>query len=212
MSHYVIENEEFTLVETEDLPLELEELYQEIRKKYIIEYSCFDWAEDTGDAGMGYDYDNSYKLFREPYRREIVIQDDKLVGFYVGYRLEGKATKEYFLKLENGAKIYQRGSSSPRYGNSKEWVLNIKEELSPLEHVCLLWVNEKEREHTFTPEEFECKFVESVLKVCRWQDNYGRFDGAFRVILKLTKEGKENPDIVLQELEKYKPILIKAQM
>lgn len=39
---------------------------------------------------------------------------------------------------------------------------------------------------------------------------YGRFDGAFRVVLKLTKEGAENPDAVLKELDKYKPILVKA--
>ena len=193
MSYFVMKNEELILEKTESLPLDLEQLYQKIRKMYVIEYYCYDWAEDTGDAGMGYDYDNSYEIFREPERREMVVQDGKLVGFYVGFsgntHLEQQASKEYFLKLEHNSEIYHGGSSSNRYGNSKKWVLNIKEEPSPLEQVCLFWVNEEDREHMFTPEEFDSKFVEAVLDKCRWQDNYGRFDGAFRVTLKLTNEG-----------------------
>lgn len=210
MSYYVMENDELILVETKDLPEELEKLYREIRRMYIIEFSCSDWAEDTGDAGMGYDYDNSYELFREPQRKEMVVRDGRLVGFYVGYQLESNATKKYLLSLEQGAKIRHGGPASPRYGNSKKWVLNIKDEPAPLDYVCLMWVDEDEREHTFTPEEFECKYVRSVLKEYRWQDSYGRFDGAFRVVLELTKEGAQNPDEVLKALEKYKPVLIKA--
>ncbi len=210
MSYFIMKDNELTFVDTESLPAELEELYQNIRKKYIIEFSCSDWANDTGDAGMGYDYDNSYKLFREPLRREMVIKDGKLAGFYVGCQSEHEATKEYLLELVQGFNVFCGGSSSPRYGDSKEWVLNIKEESAPLEHVCLFWVNEEDGEHTFVPEEFDCKFVDSILNVCRWQDNYGRFDGVFRITLKLTKEGIENPDAVLLALQKFNPILVKA--
>jgi len=213
MSYFIIENEELVQVKTENLPVELEELYQQVRKKYIIQYNCSDWANDTGDNGMGYDYDNSYEVFREPERREMIIQNDKLVGFYVGFsndvQLESKATEKYLLKLENGAKIYQ-GTSSTRYGDSKTWVLHIKEEAGLLENICLLWVEAEDKEHTFTPEEFDCKYIDSVLGKCRWENSNGYFDGAFRVTLKLTKEGAENPDAVLQELQKYRPILVKA--
>ena len=143
----------------------------------------------------------------------MIIQDDKLVGFYVGFsnniQLENKATEKYLLKLENGAKIHQ-GTSSMRYGNSKTWVLHIKEEAAQLGSICLLWVEAEDREHTFTQEEFNCKYIDSVLSKCKWEDSNGYFDGAFRVTLKLTKEGAENPDAVLQELQTYRPILVKA--
>lgn len=212
MSYFLMENEELKLVNTEKLPADLEELYLKIRKLYTIQYSRSDWANDTSDNGMGYDYDNSYEIFREPARREMVIQDDKLIGFYVGFsddiQLEYKATGKYFLTLEKDAKIYQ-GTSSTRYGNSKTWILHINEDTSPLECVCLFWVEAEDREHTFKPEEFDCKYIESVLAKCKWEDSYGYFDGAFRVTLKLTKEGTENPDSVLQALQRYKPILVK---
>jgi len=213
MSYFVIENDELVQVQTENLPVELEELYQQVRKMYIIQYNCSDWANDTSDNGMGYDYDNSYEVFREPERREMVVHNGKLIGFYVGFSnnilLESKATEKYLLKLENGAEICH-GTSSTRYGNSKTWVLHIKEEAAQLESICLLWVEEEDREHTFTPEEFDCKYIDSVLGKCRWENSSGYFDGAFRVTLKLTKEGAENPDAVLQELHRYRPILVNA--
>lgn len=208
MSYYIMENEEVVPVETEALPLEIEKLYQEIRKKYLIEYHRNDWANDTGDSGMGYDYSNSYKLFREPYRNEIVIHDGKLVGFYVGNFEHGKPVMNRFLKLEQGASAYHSIYSSNRYNDSEFWELNIKEKPAPLDKVCLLSVKEEVKEHNFTPEEFKCKFIESVLDQSWWEDSYGGFNGSFKVIIKLTEEGIENPDSVLQELEKYTPILI----
>jgi len=213
MSYFIIENEELVQVKAESLPVELEELYQQIRKMYVIQYKCFDWASDTSDNGMGYDYDNSYEVFREPQRREMVIQDNRLVGFYVGFsddiQLENKATEKYFLKLENGDEIHQ-GTSSTRYGNSKTWILCTNEEAVQLGNICLMWVESDNREHTFTPEEFDCKYIDSVLGKCKWEDSNGYFAGAFRVTLKLTEEGAENPDAVLKELQMYKPILVKA--
>lgn len=213
MSYFTLENEELVLVDSEHLPDELEELYQQIRKKYMIRYTCSDWASDTGDAGMGYDYDNSYDIFREPARREMVIRDGKLVGFYVGFsddiKLERQATKEYFLKLEKDAKIHC-GTSSPRYGNSKTWTLCIKDQAAPLEYVCLFWVREQDKEHVFTPSEFGCDLVEAISHKSKWEDSYGRFDGAFRVTLKLTAEGVKDPDAVLQAMLAYKPILVNA--
>ena len=213
MSYFIMENEELVQVKTESLPVELEELYQQVRKMYVIQYKCSDWASDTSDNGMGYDYDNSYEVFREPERREMIIQDGKLIGFYVGFsnniQLESKATEKYLLKLENGAEIYQ-GSSSTRYGNSKTWVLHINEKAECLESVCLLWVEAEDKEHTFTPKEFDCKYIDSILGKYKWEDSNGYFNGAFRVTVRLTKEGAENPDAVLKELQTYRPILVKA--
>lgn len=215
MSYFMIENEELVQVQTEKLPVELEKLYQQVRKMYIIQYNCWDWANDTSDNGMGYDYDNSYEVFREPERREMIVRDDELIGFYVGFsnniQLENKATEKYFLKLENGAEIHH-GTSSTRYGNSKTWVLHIKEEAVQSEDICLLWVEAEDKEHIFTPEEFDCKYIDSVLGKSKWENSNGYFDGAFRVTLKLTREGAENPDAVLQELQKYRPILVTTQL
>jgi hypothetical protein len=140
MSYFVIENGELNQVKTEILPAELEELYQQIRKMYMIQYICSDWASDTSDNGMGYDYDNSYEVFREPERREMVVQNNKLIGFYVGFsnnvQLEYKATEKYLLKLEDGAIICQ-GSSSTRYGNSKKWILQIGERVYTTTQILL---------------------------------------------------------------------------
>ena len=213
MSYFIMENDELLQVKAESLPVELEELYQQVRKMYIIKYMCSDWANDTSDNGMGYDYDNSYEFFREPERREMIIQNGKLVGFYVGFsndiQLEKVATEKYILKLENDAKIHQ-GTSSTRYGNSETWLLQINEEAEQLGNVCLLWVEADDREHTFTPEEFDCKYIDSVVSKFKWEDSNGYFNGAFRVTLKLTKEGVGNPDAVLQDLQKYRPILVKS--
>ena len=212
MSYFIVENEELKLVNTEKLPADLEELYQKIRKLYVIQYIRSDWASDTSDNGMGYDYDNSYEIFREPERREMVIKDGKLVGLYVGFsddiRLEHEATEKYLLKLEKDAKICQ-GKNSVCYGDSKTWMLHINEEALPLESVCLFWVKAEDRDHIFEVEEFDCKYIESVSDKCSWEDSDGYFNGAFRVTLKLTKEGIENPDSVLQALQMYRPILVK---
>lgn len=210
MSYFVLENNNLICVD-EPLSMQLEELYQKIRRMYVIEFSCSDWAEDTGDSGMGYDYNNSYEIFREPQRREMVIEDGKLAGFYVGFsddiRLENNPSKEYFLKLEDNANIH-RGSSTNRYGNSKSWTLHINETPSPMMYVCLLRVENEDKEYNFSPSDFDCEFVESVANKCKWEDNYGKFDGTFRVTLKLTDKGAQNPDEVLKALNKYRPVIV----
>ena len=53
MSYFIMENEKLVQVNTESLPVELEELYQQVRKMYLIQYECSDWANDTSDNGMG---------------------------------------------------------------------------------------------------------------------------------------------------------------
>jgi len=49
----------------------------------IIGYNLVDWANDNTDWGVGYDYDNSYQVLREPLRCELVIRDGVFFGFKV---------------------------------------------------------------------------------------------------------------------------------
>lgn len=214
MRYYHLCNEELVPVDVESLPEEVELQYQEIRKVYVIHYDRSDWAEDDRDAGMGYDYNNSYEVYREPQRRELVFEEDKLAGFYVGYsddvRLESTPTKKYFLPLKHEAKIYERGSYSSFYGNSKNWALLVKDEPADMDAVCLMRVEQEEKMHLFTLEEFDPMLVSAVLKQCSWEDCHGQFDGTYRVTLRLTEKAMMQPDAVLKAFSAYRPVLVCA--
>ena len=216
MFYFTMENDGLVRQEADALPQELEELYKDIRKKYTIEFDLTDWADDDRDAGTGYCYSNSYHIHREPLRQELVLKDGSLAGFYVGY-MEGTAlewngaTEKYLLKLENGAKVYERGTYSNFYGSAKEWILIAEEAPSPKDHVFLSYVAEEDRNHDFQPCDFNETYIESVQKVWIIEDNYGRFNGAFRVWLKLTETGMANPDQVLEVLKKHRPVMIHLQ-
>lgn len=216
MFYFIMENDVLVRQEVDALPPELEELYQNLRKKYTIDFDLTDWADDDRDAGMGYCYSNSYHIYREPLRQELVLKDGRLAGFYVGF-LEGTAlewngaTEKYLLKLENGARVYERGTYSNFYGRSKAWTLIAEEEPVLKDHVFLSYVAEEDRNHDFQPRDFDETFIESVQKVWIIEDNYGRFNGAFRMWLKLTENGIANPDQVLEVLKKHRPVMIRLQ-
>ncbi len=200
--------------EVDVFPKELEELYQEIRNKYTITFKQSDWADDDRDAGMGYCYDNSYSFDREPMRQDMIVEDGKLAGFYVGIphgvALEGNAYSEkYVLKLENGAEVYDGGTYSSFYGNSKYWKLTVEEQPSPAEYVYLLYVKTEEKDSVHVPEDFDGELIESVEKRYTIEDSRGYFDGAYRIKLKLTPEGITAPERVLDVLKSFRPVLVR---
>ncbi len=207
MKYYVKTKKELTEIEVETLPKNVEELYQRIRTKYVIEYFRSDWADDDRDAGMGYCYDNSYEIFREPQRNELVLDSDgELCGFCVK---EGIGSEDFFLKLENGAKKYESDTSSAFYGDSKSWTLRIEENPAPFEYVFIPRIKETNSKKIFKASDFDKKLVEYVYNWSGYEDNRGRFNNAYRVILKLSKKGIKDPDLVLEKLSDFKPVIIK---
>ncbi len=207
MKYYTKRKKELTEIEVKTLPKEVEELYQRIRTKYVIEYFRSDWADDDRDAGMGYCYDNSYEIFREPQRNELVLDSDgELCGFCVK---EGIGSDDFFLKLENGAKIYESNTSSSFYGDSESWTLRIEENPAPFEYVFIPRIKETNSKKIFKASDFDKKLVEYVYNWNGYEDNRGRFNNAYRVILKLSKKGIKDPDLVLEKLSDFKPVIIK---
>jgi len=212
MNYFILVNDELICQDVEILPQELEDLYREIRSKYVIKYYRSDWADDDRDSGMGYCYSNSYTIYREPQRRELVISDGNLVGFYVGYsddiRIENKPTKKFFLKLEDHAEIYYSGTYSRFYDDSETWELIIVGNPTPFEYASLLWVRNENPNHNFIPADFDDQLVEDVCNWDKYEDNYGHFDNAYRVKVKLTAEGVKDPDLVLQRLKALRPVIV----
>ena len=96
------------------------EVYLYAIRHYTIEDDVIDWADDDTDWGMGYDYDNSYKVIRAPLPDELVVQDGVLTGFSAG----GKAG--HFLS-ENGEHEASEIHSTHRYGHGHNWHLIIDE-------------------------------------------------------------------------------------
>lgn len=211
MHYFIFENDKLILTKVEILPPEIEEIYKSARKNYTIKYCRSDWADDDRDSGMGYDYDNSYTIFREPKRDELVIKNGKLFGFFVGYNPYNseEPDKKYLLEISGKNEIYESGTSSNFYGDSKEWKLICESEPNPAGFVFLPHVNETDAEHDFVPSDFPSDYIETALSKIRFQDSRGHFDNAFRIILKLNPEGVENPDAVLKSLSEYMPTLVK---
>lgn len=220
MYYFTLQGEDLKLNLVEQLPAEIEELYCEARQKYTIDYHLSDWADDDGDSGMGYCYDNSYGMKREPSRRELVIKDGVLVGFYVGrilpYMLEDgfiihpKDVKQYFLSLpDNNMLFYDRQPYSKRYSSYESW--EVLTEPSP--HICeyafLTYVAQKDRDYLFTAADFSEELVEAVVKQIYIEDSRGHFNDAFRVKLKLKPAAGKHPDRVLNELSKYGVFLVR---
>lgn len=213
MYHFAMNDDQLERVDVETLPEDLENLYHDIRKKYTIVYSHSDWADDDRDAGMGYCYDNSYEVRREPARKELLVKDGEFVGFYVSYLDNFNFKQELktgnILPLEHGASVYHRGTYSQFYGDSKCWELIIQEDPVAAEYVFLRRVNEENRERNFVPADFDAELVASIEKCYTIEDSYGHFADAFRLKLKLTAEGIANPDRVLEVLDAYNPCLVK---
>lgn len=220
MYYFTLEDGEMKLNAVEKLPAEIEAIYWEARQAYTIDYQLSDWADDDGDSGMGYCYDNSYGMRREPFRREMVIKDGVLAGFYVG-RIPAYMTKEgsvlspedkkaHFLELHDGKEIFDdRQPYSKRYSYSECWKVMEEKERKLCEYVFLLLVEQTDRDYRFTAADFSEELVEEVVKQIYIEDSSGHFNEAFRVKLKLKPVASKQPDRVLEELSKYRAFLVR---
>lgn len=208
--HYLIKKDgELYWQETEVFPEKLESLYQSIRGKYTVEYRSIDWSDDDSDAGRGYCYDNSYSYGREPYREEMIIENDELVGFYVGSS-KREPNKDHILPLKQDVAVYSGHSSSSRYAFYQSWVLKIEETPAPAGYVFLTRVSHEDKNKVFSPADFSEELVEAVTYRCFIEDSRGHFNGASRLKLKLTPAAIQNPDHVLDFFQKYWPVMVRS--
>lgn len=218
MYYIILEQEKFKVHVVDELPVAIEEIYQNARRAYTLDFHLSDWADDDSDSGWGYCYDNSYGMKREPVRHNLVIQDGELAGFFVGsitpamytdgYVLEDSFAKENFLAISGKTSLYKnRQPYSNRYGDSISWKLLVEEYPRPAEYVYLVRVKQADRDHKFTAEEFCKELIEDVVSTSYIEDTRGHFDGAYRVKLKLTPKGIAEPDHVCDVLSEYYPFL-----
>ena len=214
MFYFELIDGELVRQDVEAFPQELEEMYGEVRQKYTIDYWRADSADDDSDAGRGCCYSNTYHILREPLRQEMVLEDGKLAGFYIGYaggtHLErDQYTKKFFLELVNGAEKLEDYNHSRYYNNFRSWKLVIEETPAPKDYVFLNHVTEPDPKRQFVPEDFDGELIAAVEKQQKWEDSCGDFNGGFYLMLKLTEAGTAAPDRVLEVLEKYKPEIVR---
>lgn len=207
--HEIIDGKTVTH-EVESLPPEIEAFYAEVRQKYTIRYERIDWADDDTDAGMGYDYDNSYSFFGAPTRHELVLKDGALYGFWVGFNsyYPGYSKPEMLIPGEIEEVTRSSGYSS-KYGNSTSWKLITETVPAPCQYCYLLEYPHQNRDDVITAADFAGDWVEEVVWRDYIQDHRGHFDNASRLKVKLTAKGIANPDDALKALAAYHPFLVR---
>lgn len=175
---------------------EFEKLYSMVRVKYTIIYHHSDWADGDFYEGWGDDYDNSYTLYREPERKELLLKDGELYGFVTN-------------SVNCPLIITDPKSYDPPLIGWDSWTLSDESSLSRY-----LWIPRLEADsekYEFSADDFPKGFVKAVVKQIGKEDSKGFFDGSFDVTIELTDNAIANPDATLSEFFKIKPgcVLVK---
>ena len=200
MNYFSIEGDAIVKQEVEALPAEVEEIYALARRRYVIDYDVVDWEDDDTDQGTGYDYDESFRVLREPKRSELVIRDGKLYGFKVHFN-------HVLIPGENAQA--REGAITKRHGHLTTWRLVEEDEPRPADHICLLSVPSPDANHEFRPADFSAGTVDAVIEKVNRQDTRGWFDGRARLVLKLSPEAVAKPDETLAAFAEFQPMLVK---
>lgn len=201
MHYFTIKNGVVVKQEADALPSEVEAIYAEARKRYIIDHDIVDWEDDDTDQGTGYDYDESYRVLREPKRSEVVIRNGELHGFKVHF--------DHVLVPGENVRA-RKGYIAERHGHLTTWTLVEEDTPCPADHICLLSVPSPDENHEFSPSDFPKGTVETVVEKVNHQDTRGWFDGRARLVLKLSPEAVAKPDETLSAFANYQPMLVKA--
>ena len=181
----------------EEASEELQKELKEAVEQYTLHYDCVDWADDTRDAGWGYDYDNSYELYLEPQISQMVAEKGRLIGIVI--RPQYPMLRKILLFPDGGE--YDKAGSSPFHDSRNDW--EIKKDLRPQKgrYVCGCW-DEKNKDKVFTPEDFPQGLVQKIAKVQKIEDNYGHYDDEVRIWLALTEEALTDRDTAVDALSK----------
>ena len=164
---------------------ELENLYRKARVEYTIRYHCSDYEYDDFENPWSGHYDNSYTVYREPTRKEMILKDGELYGFFADNRC--------VLPLDDPKAYEIRPLIS--------WAL-IHEPCAA-RYVWIPWVDADCEEHRFSPQDFPKGLVKSVAKQVAKENRYGEFGRAFDVTVELTDEAAADPDATLAEFLNY---------
>lgn len=202
MRYFIYENDSIVERQVDSLPPEIEELYAFARQKYVIDYDLDDWADDDTDWGSGYDYNNSYRVLREPFIQELVVRDGAVYGFRV------HADHVLVPGEKDSARI---GYIRKRYGDMQTWGLIEEESPKPADHIFLRVHPSPDSNHEFTPGEFAEGLVEEVVGKTNIEDKRGRFDDRVRLMLKLTPEAIADPRGTLTAFADFMPVLAKVR-
>lgn len=202
MSYFKKNGEEIILCNGESVPVEIEEEYRDIRNGYSVKYDVVDWADDDTDSGMGYCYDNSYSIYREPFRSEIVVENGKIWGFCF--------KKDYYDTIcialsDAGTTQTVFGHNSGRYGHSTRWTL-VREDDPLAAKYAYVIIDEADRKKKFTSANFPKGIVGRCVKTVGIEDSRGHYDGRMRAWLELTDEASKDIDAAIDSLRSFKKI------
>ena len=204
--HYFTQNGEKLLCHIVNaLPAELESMFQKLRTKYTISYYISEWEDEMTAPGQGLNYNNSYGYDREPFRSEIVLQNGLFVGFYVGNNFQNPDPR-HILSITNP---FIKIEDENRLACFQRWDLLVEPDPAPSEYVFLARVCRPEKNHLFTIDEFPDGIAESISDSFFLEDRTGQFSGVFCVTLKLRHGVVNNPDVVLEKLREYQPVLVR---
>ena len=182
--YYVCEDDTIIKRYAFDIPSEIDEAYETARMNYTITYYHEDSADDDGDNGMGYDYDNSYVIHRAPKKNEIIIKNGKLYGFVV-------CGEKNPLLISSAGTVTVDRYNSPRYKSGYTW--NLTYDPCIPRYMWVPGMKASSKDHIFAPKDFPENLVKAVVKQVGIQDNRGYFDGEFDVTVELTDAAVTDP-------------------
>lgn len=205
MHYFTLDGDALIRREVKALPAEIEALYQVVRTAYTIKYFRSEWEDESTAPGMGYDYNNSYEIEREPLRNELVICNGALYGFCVGKNLR-EADKTRVITEADPAVIIR---DKDRMACFERW--DLIAELPPRhsEYVFLARVCGRDETHRFSIDEFPEHIAEEITDQFFLEDHRGEFNGIFCVTVKVNKALLGRPDYILERLAEYEPVMVR---
>lgn len=205
MHYFTLDGDVLTRHDVQEFPAELETMYHWIRTKHTISYYISDWEDDMTTPGGRLNYNNSYGFDREPSRNELVFQNGLFFGFYIGDNFQNPDPRHILSESNPFIHIEDKD----RLACYRRWELLVEPDPALSEYIFLARVCRPEKTHLFTIDEFPDGIAESISDSFFLEDRTGLFSGVFCVTLKLRHGVVNDPDVVLEKLQTYQPVLVR---
>ena len=187
MKYYELVNGEYLSREFDQAPPELQGLLTDAKYSLVIEYHSIDRADDNSDAGMGYDYSNSYYLYLEPDIERMIVSDGRLYAYMCDPQ------RRQLLPMIPGERLEDWHYCSPRYKDGVIWrVLADPERRTG--RIGFIPVISGEPSSFGFPE----GLVGEVLRKLPWEDQRGYPTGRYQVWVSLTDKAMEDRESALR--------------